>query len=163
MKTMTDGDSWIVSPLQFRTGEYRTIATLFPARVLVSVSELLDEHLTYPLRLFSMLVGSLDGETLLVERCQWCIWTKDFVTTALRRGLSLDSPEFGMMLMTIQIPMKVDTVAIETPHASLRRILHMLSVQTDPLHAQDLSAHDVIWQFHKYAKLVSKLIGVPCH
>ena len=75
------------------------------------------------------------------------------------KGIPLDSADFRMMLLSVLISLSMDTVAIETLHASLRRILTMLSVQTDPLHAQDLSAHDTLRQFRKYAATVNKLIG----
>ena len=145
--TMRDAAAWDSMPVRGRTERVQADAFRTLACLLCLLSEIEEELSGYPYRLFLLLQDPRFAEVILREYC-----LHDRTTIAILRAIGargLGSPEARYLVRLYAYMFRPDSVEVECLHATLRRILHILSVQTDTMSLEDCSAHELLRRLRK--------------
>lgn len=160
LKERMEGESfWEPVPESSRRESMRSLNFLIFGRLIAMVSVILEIHMGYPFRLFLLLAHPELAPDIENDcKCLFDEWTKRWVEQFLEKGIA--SAEALMDLRTLLLFLKLDTASVEASHATLRRLLHMMSTQTWLEAVPSLSAQEVLRKFRKIKERVRTLLEV---
>ena len=140
---LTSEEHWRPLPLRFCHSSMRARACLMLSQAACGLYALAQESLAYPLRLFGLLrddpaVPEAIAEDYNERPCLFDAFSLAFVAYHLERGLK--SSDSVAELTALAMMMELDTSSVEALHASVRRLVTALSVQTHTENVLDASA-----------------------
>ena len=135
---------WSLMPWQWQTGKGRQLAFRCVSRMGCSFHKLmLRKHSGFPYPVFKPLVDPTAAATVVATRpCLQDAWTR----ALLQKYPNLDGAECQQVLYTVATSVPADISALESRHASVRRLLYLRSTHTHALGFPDLSAQWVFQQ-----------------
>ena len=136
---------WAIMPPSHHTVSARAKAFRCLSRMGCAFMKLLaSRHQKFPYQVFRLLVAPhLAAEFRAVSDCMLDEWTK----WLKRSWPTLEGEELTQVLYTVAILLRMDISHIEARHASVRRMLTIRSVQTNPASLDSLSAQ---WLFQQH-------------
>lgn len=138
---------WWPLPADAFTVAFRAKSFSMLARMGCCVHQLLQHpHEQFPFRLFLLLKKpEMAKDMVKTEPCRLGEWTKSM----LQDHPTLTGDVFHAKLGLVALLLWKDISVVESKHASLRRMLHLASLQT---HQQDFSELAASWCFHQFRK-----------
>jgi len=133
---------WLATPPSSRTVKARGRAFRMLSRVLCLVSKQIASNSVYPYKTFRLLADLGMKDVILGDACQWDPWTASFCADYAEQGI--DSEVAIADLRCSATMLKVDTSQIESLHATIRRHVEFLGVQTHAESFLDASAESVL-------------------
>lgn len=151
---MLDPDRWATLPLQCHVVAFQATAACMLSSVGCQLHVLMNEHLGYPWKLFGLLEGrGMEQEVLRDPACLRDEWSESIFSTYAGDGaVGLTSGDCLAELSFVERHMCRETAQIESKHASIRRSLVGLSVQTHCLLFPLVSAFRTTQEFRKLRK-----------
>ncbi|CAK0794624.1 unnamed protein product, partial [Prorocentrum cordatum] len=131
---------WVTIVPGLRTHALRTTAFLMLSDIGCLCHEMSVLHTMYPFKMFRLLDG--DSAADIESDCEDMKdgWSKELIEKYAKTEQGLLHPDLIAELTHVAANVQRETCSIESSHASIRRSLAALSVQTHPMHIRRLSA-----------------------
>ena len=136
---MTSSEEWQHMLACCRTSALRSRATLMLSKGGSGLYKLQQEHLNYQVSLFILLLDPSMASTIAADLCRMDPWSLEFVLYHRSKD-GLDSAMCLDELRALAHMWELEMASVEAFHASIRRLQHIVSVQTHGEAMQDASA-----------------------
>ena len=147
---------WQPLPTVCRVGAFQTRSLLMLSSLACQVHRVMVEHEGFPWKIFGLLVDDrMEADIRTAPRCLLDEWSYSLVSLYTAEGEDgLLGPSCRAELLLAESELKRETAPIESKHASIRRSLVGLSVQTHAALFPRVSAAKVTQELRKLSKMV---------
>ena len=147
---MQEAHHWIILPAHSRTR-----ACIMLSNICSLCHDLMVHHRSYPWKMFGLLVdSSLEQEIMLDCKHMMEPWSRELVVKCHCEGPRLNDPTAFSIIASVEREIRHQTAQIEARHASIRRRLVGLSVQTHTALFAHLSAGRLTQEVRRMSKHV---------
>ena len=152
---MQEAHHWIILPPHSRTAAFATRACIILSSICSLCHDLMVHHRSHPWKMFGLLVdSSLEQEIMLDCKHMMDPWSRELVAKCHHEGLRLNDPTARSIIASVEREISRETAQIEARHASIRRGLVGLIVQTHTALFAHLSAGRLTQEVRRMSKLV---------